>query len=176
MTTKKKTRRGEAPVAGRHPNLPTTGFNSLSPSEFRGSISLNGLGSSRPNSSLTTEEIASKGSGRHRATLRSHTDPFRGFPSLDDIGSSFRHGRFHSCPADFGTRARVAVWLNCSPVTVRACLGPLSRATGPRISSLTDVRLLFGRGGIGRRTGPRSRRTMSMRVRLSPPVLWREPG
>jgi hypothetical protein len=61
MTTEQDTQRGEAPVAGRPPSPPTMGFDSPRPCECEDAICLNGLGSSRLNSTLTTEEIANKG-------------------------------------------------------------------------------------------------------------------
>jgi hypothetical protein len=138
MTTKKNTRRGEAPVAGRHPKPPTTRFDPLSPSVCEDSISLNGLGSSRPNSSLTTEEIASKGIRSQPCHVATS---YRSLPRVSVVGRHWgrNSGTAGSIPAprslepehkwQCGSPAR-------SPVTVRASLGPLSRATGPRISSL----------------------------------------
>ena len=77
-------RRGEAPVAGRPPKPPKMGFDSLHPCECEDAICLNGLGSSRLNSSLTTEEIASNGIGsRVCHVAAAYADPTRGLPSWD---------------------------------------------------------------------------------------------
>ena len=138
MTTKQNTRSGEAPVAGRPPSPPTMGFDSVGPSECEDPICLNGLGSSRLNSSLTTEEITSKGIGSppcHVATS------YRSHPRVAVVG---RHlvvtpgasGTAGSTPAP-RTLGPEHEWRHCtsptrSPVKVRVRLGPPSRASGPR--------------------------------------------
>ena len=62
-----------------------------------------------------------------------------------------------------GRRRFESVWVHCA-----------SRATAFQV--VAESGAPCGRGGIGRRTGLRSRRTRSMRVRPSPSVPWREPG
>lgn len=71
-------------------------------------------------------------------------------------------------------------WQCTSPArrtkTVRVRLGPLGWPTTRPTRRVARTSPSCGRGGIGRRTGLRSRRTRSMRVRSSPSVPWREPG
>ena len=181
MTTKQNTRRGEALVAGRPPNPPTMGFDSLRPCECEGPICLNGLGFSRRNSSLTTEEIPSIG-------IWSPTMPRRDLIAIPPAGCrrGTTPGRNPGASATAGsipaprTLGPEHEW-QCtsparSPVTVRVRLGPLSRATGPRIRRRPYT---FGSSaGVAESVDAPASKPADhvMRVRPSPPVLWREPG
>jgi hypothetical protein len=60
-TTTQHERWGEAPVATLTPKRLRTGFDPLHPCECEERLGLYGLGSSRPNSTLTTEEISNNG-------------------------------------------------------------------------------------------------------------------
>ena len=93
---------GGALVAGRSGGPPGTGFDSPRPSEHDAPKCLNGLGGACPNSTLTTQEIASTGPGR-ATPARPFFGSHRGSPSWDGPGptpGAYGHGRFDSCPAD----------------------------------------------------------------------------
>jgi hypothetical protein len=136
-------------------------------------------GSSRPNSTLTTEEIASNGTdGRascHRAAA---------FGPPPRVAVAGRHLAVTQAllaqqvrPLPRGPTGPTHEW-RCTSLarrtrTVRVRLGPLG---WPRPTASAAGQPHCGRGGIGRRAGLRCRWTLFMRVRSSPSVLWREPG
>lgn len=145
LSTTERTRRGEAPEAGQPPNLPTTGSDSLRPCQCEWSIDPYGSDRSRPNSTLKTEEIASKGS-RRRAMTRGCP---RSHPRDAVVGRHLAEtqaptGTAGSTPAP-RTEGPEHEWQCSSParskVTVRARLGPpqglARRDLAPERSPLT---------------------------------------
>jgi hypothetical protein len=125
----------------------------------------NGLSRRAQECTLTIEEIASNGDRRSRHM------PLRGRSSIPPrvavvgrhlaVTQALWHGRFDSCPADS--------WAQRTSGSAPPLQGGRRRFESVWVHSC-------GRGGIGRRTGLRSRRTWSMRVRPSPSVPWRQPG
>lgn len=132
--------RGEALVAERSPTPPRTGFDSPRPCERVRPKCLYGLGSTRPNSTLKTEEIANKGIGARHAHGRM-APPVRGSSSWD--GTRPYPGRFRA------PQVRLLPRGHREPASrrLRDPRGPVGGGSHAGVAEL------------GRRTGLRSRRT-----------------
>ena len=157
-----------------------TGFDSLRPCECGELIYTNGLSSSRPKRTLTIEEIASNGiEGRDLATARPvHRSPSAGRRRGTAPGRNPGALAWQVRLLPRGLTGPTHKWRCTSPArrtkTVRVRLGPLGQPSDCPLAAVAESGPSCGRGGIGRRTGLRSRRSRSMRVRASPSVLWRE--